>query len=95
MNHEVCQDPIYPVGVKKSVLEDDILNRHGITFIHSLYLHCILNTPLPVFCLASTPLWASLGVDLDKNPGGYFLDKLCCKLMFLTDLIYFCEILNF
>ena len=24
-------------------------------------------------------LWASLGVDLDKTPGGYFLDILCCK----------------
>ena len=28
--------------------------------------------------------WASLGVDLDKNPGGYFLDKLCYKLMFFN-----------
>ena len=26
-----------------------------------------------------TALWASLGVDLDKTPGGYFLDILCCK----------------
>ena len=33
------------VGVKNSVFEDDILNRHGNTFIHSFYLHFILNTP--------------------------------------------------
>ena len=24
-------------------------------------------------------LWASLGVDLDKTPGGLFLVILCCK----------------
>ena len=23
--------------------------------------------------------WASLGVEMDKNPGGHFLDILCCK----------------
>ena len=26
-----------------------------------------------------TAQWASLGVDLDKTPGSYFLDNLCCK----------------
>ena len=39
----------------------------------------------PTPCCRPRPasaLWASLGVDLDKNPGGYFLDKLCCKSMF-------------
>ena len=30
-------------------------------------------------CLNSSALWASLGVDLDKTPGSYFFDILCCK----------------
>ena len=26
-----------------------------------------------------TAQWASLGVEMDKTPGGNFLDILCCK----------------
>ena len=26
-----------------------------------------------------TAQWASLGVEMDKNPGAHFLDILCCK----------------
>ena len=48
---------------------------------HSLTMQRVsLCKSLPIY----TALWASLGVDLDKNPGGYFLDKLCYKLMFFN-----------
>ena len=30
--------------------------------------------------------WASLGVEMDKSPGGQFLDILCCKKMFLRQI---------
>ena len=30
--------------------------------------------------------WASLGVEMDKSPGGHFLDILCCKKMFLRQI---------
>ena len=28
---------------------------------------------------ADSAQWASLGVEMDKTPGGNFLDILCCK----------------
>ena len=50
-------------------------------FLLQLHLKVLLN--LLKFFYSSTffntRVWASLGVDLDKTSGGYFLDNLCCK----------------
>ena len=56
----------------------------------------VLNTLLYVKLVCETSKysaqWASLGVEMDKTPGGNFLDILCCKQMFL---IYFSQIFHF
>ena len=38
-------------------------------------LHCCS----PEYDYVITAQWASLGVEMDKTPGGNFLDILCCK----------------
>ena len=36
--------------------------------------------------LLDSAQWASLGFEMDKSPGGHFLDILCCKKMFLRQI---------
>ena len=44
-----------------------------------LFIQNVSGCDLVSLLSSNSALWASLGVDLDKTPGGYSLDILCCK----------------